>query len=173
MPNFKDWMKTEESISFCYVIVIAVIIKVMIALKDANQDFCNLLTVSWTVSNIYTRVDWAQLCANHMGHIERLSPVTCVCHVIQRDSSAIKFDRVELAFILALFIGWTSSQWRRGGNQSTQRKPLMMSFRKCHILKPENSGTNRDLNPHPSIGSRLKKQMCYLLHHRLPRVCWT
>ena len=26
-----------------------------------------------------------------------------VCHVVRRDSSAIKFDRVEIAFILALF----------------------------------------------------------------------
>ena len=33
----------------------------------------------------------------------------------------------------------TINWWRRGGNRSTQRKPLTMSFRKCHILKPENS----------------------------------
>ena len=26
-----------------------------------------------------------------------------VCHLVQRDSSAVKFDRVETAFILALF----------------------------------------------------------------------
>ena len=30
-------------------------------------------------------------------HVQRV-----VCHVVQRDSSAIKFDRVEIAFILAL-----------------------------------------------------------------------
>ena len=35
---------------------------------------------------------------------ERLSRATCdTCHMVQRDSSAIKFDRVEIAFILALF----------------------------------------------------------------------
>ena len=35
------------------------------------------------------------------------------------------------------FIGWTINRWRRGGNLSTQRKPLVTSFRKCHILKPK------------------------------------
>ena len=28
-----------------------------------------------------------------------------VCHLVGRDSSAIMFDRVEIAFILALFYG--------------------------------------------------------------------
>ena len=40
----------------------------------------------------------------------------------------------------------TINQWRKGGNRSTWRKPLMMSFRKCHMLKPENSSPNRDSN---------------------------
>ena len=35
------------------------------------------------------------------------------------------------------FIGWTINWGRRGRNQSTQRKPLVKSFRKCHIPKPE------------------------------------
>ena len=51
----------------------------------------------------------------------------------------------------------TINQWRRGGNQSTQRKPLAMSFRKCNILKPENSSTKRDSNQHSSIGGRQGK----------------
>ena len=47
---------------------------------------------------------WAQSCANHMQHIQRFSRATChvTCHVVPKDSSAIKFDRVEIAFILAL-----------------------------------------------------------------------
>ena len=40
------------------------------------------------------------------------------------------------------------NQWRRGGNQNTQRKSLTTSFRKCHILKPKNSSPNGDWNPH-------------------------
>ena len=43
-----------------------------------------------------------------------------------------------------------------GGEETgvPRKNPLMMSFRKCRILKPENSNTNRDLNPHSSNGGR-------------------
>ena len=72
-------------------------------------------------------------------------------HVVWKNSSAIEFDRVEIAFILALFY-WL--------HQSTWWKLLTMSFRKCHILKPQNSSPNWDSNPHSSIGGRLGKQTC-------------
>ena len=38
----------------------------------------------------------AQLCANHVQRIERLSRATCsvTCHVVRRDSSAVELDRV-------------------------------------------------------------------------------
>ena len=36
----------------------------------------------------------------------------------------------------------------------------MTSFRKCHILKPQNSSPNQDSNPNSSTGGRLGKQMC-------------
>ena len=63
--------------------------------------------------------------ANHVQHTERLSPVgnckSCAthwalspatrratCHMVWRDSSVIKFDRVEIIFMLAFyFMGWT------------------------------------------------------------------
>ena len=63
--------------------------------------FYNLLTAPRTVSNTYAQVAWAQSCANHVQDIERLSRATCrvTCHTVRRDSSAIKFDRVEIAFI--------------------------------------------------------------------------
>ena len=52
------------------------------------------------------QVAWAQLCANYMQHIERLSHATCcvTCHVVQRDSSSIKFYRVEFIFIWVSFL---------------------------------------------------------------------
>ena len=58
----------------------------------------NLLTAPRTVSNTYAQVARAQSCAKH---IERLSRATrrVTCHVVRRDSSAVKFDRVEIAFI--------------------------------------------------------------------------
>ena len=61
-----------------------------------SRFFCNLLTLPRTICNMYAQVAWAQLCANHVQHIVHLSCVTChvMCHVVWRDSSAIKFERV-------------------------------------------------------------------------------
>ena len=56
------------------------------------------------------------------------------------------------------FIGWTNNRWRRRGNWSTRRKPLATSFRKCRILKPEDSSPKQDSNPHSSIGGKLWEQ---------------
>ena len=63
------------------------------------------------------------------------------------------------------FIGRTINWWRKGGHLSTRRKPLTTSFRKCHILKPDDSSPKRDSSPHNSIGDRLGKQTCKPLHH--------
>ena len=43
----------------------------------------------------------------------------------------------------------------------------MMSFGKCHILKPENSSPKRNLNPHYSIGGRLGSRRAnhYTMRH--------
>ena len=53
----------------------------------------------------YTQVARAQSCANHVQHIERSPRATChvTCHVVRKDSSAVKYDKVEIAYILALF----------------------------------------------------------------------
>ena len=63
--------------------------------------FCNLLTEPRTVSNTCAQVARVHSCANHVQHIERLSRATCrvTCHAVRRDSSAVQFDRVEIAFI--------------------------------------------------------------------------
>ena len=77
-------------------------IMIKIAFKGAIRDFFdNLQTAPRTVSNTYTLVAWAQLCTNFVQHIQRLSHATCrvKCHVVRRDSSAVKSDRVEIAFI--------------------------------------------------------------------------
>ena len=70
-----------------------------------SRFFNNLLTAPWAVSNMYPQVARVHSCANHMQHIERLSCVTwrLTCHVVPRDSSTIKSDRDEIAFIWALF----------------------------------------------------------------------
>ena len=110
--------------------------------RTLKWPVCNRVQIMCNTSSVY-----------HMQH--------AVCHLVRRDSSAIKMDRVEIAFILALsLLAETINLWMRRGNQSTHRKPLTTSFRKCHILKPENSSPKRDSNPHSSIGDRLGKQTC-------------
>ena len=68
-----------------------------------------------------------------------------MCHVVRRDGSAIKFDKVWIAYLWVLFLlAETINQWKRGGNHSTLRKPLAMNFRKCRILKQKNSSPSQD-----------------------------
>ena len=65
---------------------------------------------------------------------------------------AEKYDRLhDIIMIIVLKGTETINWWRRGGNQSTRREPLTTSLRKCHILKPENSNHNPDLNQPSSI----------------------
>ena len=75
-------------------------IMIIIALKGAIGHFYHLLTAPRTVSNTYAQVARAQSCADHFYHMQ-----PAVCHLIWRDSSAIKFDKVQIIFILS------SSYW--------------------------------------------------------------
>ena len=162
-------IKSKQSIlalSVLFILSLSVLfIIIIIAFKGAIQVcfflfFYNLLTAPQTVSNTYVQVARAQPCANHRALITCKCHVTC--HLVRRDSSAIKLDSwiwncIYLSFIL---LAEPLHRWRRGGNQSTRRKPLATSFRKCHILQPEDSSPKRDSNPHSSIGGRLGKQTC-------------
>ena len=51
-------------------------------------------TLKWSGRNC-VQITWNTSSADHVQSV--------TCHVVRRDSSAIKFDRVEIAFILALF----------------------------------------------------------------------
>ena len=85
------------------------VIIIMIALQGEVRDFYNILTALWTVSQHRelspTRtLKWpghnrVQIMCNtssayHMHHV--------MCHEVQRDSSAIKFHRVQVTFTPAL-----------------------------------------------------------------------
>ena len=140
--------------------------------------FYNLLIVPRTISNMYNQVTWANIMCK--------SPATYqVRHVVLRATwfkgtaqllSLTEFNsHLFKLFILLAFIELLSSfillaeplnRWRRGGNQSTHKKTLATSFRKFHILKPEDTSNKRDSNPHNSIGGRLGKQTgCYTTPH--------
>ena len=78
-------------------VIIIIIIIIIIAFKGAFKIFlqspcCAMRMLKWPP---------AQLCANHVQHNQCLSCASCrvTCHLVRRDSSAIKFDRVEIAFI--------------------------------------------------------------------------
>ena len=115
-----------------------VMMMMMIALKDAIRN-----SVQSPVSSMYSQMAWVQSCANHVQHIGCSSHATCcVIHDMKGQLSYWdwqKLTRIHFSFILLADI---INRWRRGGIQSTCRKPLMTSFRKCHILKLKNSSTN-------------------------------
>ena len=48
--------------------------------RHNSRFFYNLLTAPRTVSNMYAKVAWAQSCAKHVQHIERLSRATCTSY---------------------------------------------------------------------------------------------
>ena len=75
---------------------------IIIALKGANQDFFNPLTAQRTPTRTlkWPRHNRVQITCNtssayHVQHV--------VCHVIQRDSSAIKFDKVDIVFLAVFY----------------------------------------------------------------------
>ena len=113
----------------------------IISFKGAIRDFYNLLTAQRTVSNTHAQVTEAKSCANHVQYIERLSRATCrvTCHAERRDSSAIKFDRVYIAFCFS-FILLTEPLTDGGGRWREKRSTVVRQ------VGP---------NPHNTIGGRL------------------
>ena len=85
--------------------IIIIIIIIIITLKGTIRD---CLQSPHCAANCLQHVrssgPGAIVCKSRATH---RALITCKCHVtchlIRRDSSAIKFDRVEIAFILALF----------------------------------------------------------------------
>ena len=64
--------------------------------------------LKWARHN-HVQIKWNTSSTNRLQHI--------VCHVVRRNSSAIKYDRVSIAFILALFYWlnhYTMKAWRKG-----------------------------------------------------------
>ena len=66
-------------------------------------------TLKWLWSNR------AQITCNTSSayHVQR-----AVCHLVRRDSSAVKFDRVEKAFILAFYFYWLKPLTNEGGGKA-------------------------------------------------------
>ena len=76
---------------------IIIIIIIIIAFKGAIRDFFyNLLTAPRTVSNTYAQVAQAQLCANHVQHIERLSRASVMLRATWYEGTAQLLSLTEL-----------------------------------------------------------------------------
>ena len=142
-----------------------VIIIIIIAFKGAIWDFLQSPHSATTVSNTHTQVAQAQPCANHVQHIEPWSRASVVLRATWYEGTAQLLSLTELKSHLShlfelILLAESLKRWRRGGNRSTRRKTLATSFRKCHMLQPEDSSPKRDSNPRSSIGGRLGKQTC-------------
>ena len=82
-----------------------IIIIIIIAFKGAIRDFLHSPhSAANCLQHLRSSGPGAIVCKSHATH-PALFTCKChvTCHLIRRDSSAIKFDRVEIAFISALF----------------------------------------------------------------------
>ena len=77
------------------IIIVEILMK---RVKGAIRDFYHLLTAPRTVSNTYVPVARLQSCAIHFKHIRCLLHVTCLRHVVRRNS-----NRAKIAFTLGLY----------------------------------------------------------------------
>ena len=66
---------------------------------------------------MHAQVAWAQLCANHVNLLSTYHVQLAVWHMVRLDSSAIKFDIVEIMFILTLFY-WVKPLTDEGGEET-------------------------------------------------------
>ena len=109
----------------------------MISLKGSIRDFYNLLTAPRSFSNTCAQVIRAQSCANHVQNIERLLRATCVPRGSKEQLSYEvwqSFNRVYLSSIWFL-----KPLPDEGGKETGVPAKTPYDFRKCRMLRPENS----------------------------------
>ena len=145
---------------------IIIIIIIIIAFKFASREFSQ----PHCAMNTYAQVAWAKLCANHVQHIECLSRATCrvACHVVRRDSSAIKFDRVEIAFIWAVFYGL--NHWTDEGEEKTRvprENPWQRASEHATYYSPEIQAPSETRTRTPALvaGKESRRANHYTTHH--------
>ena len=129
------WLTTLEVMTYYHVVHTApdqpshcictlIIIIIIIVLKGAIWEFYSLLTAPWTVSNTYPQVAKAQLCANHMQHIERFSHAIChVAHAVKGQLSYNVWQSWNHIWFRFILLVETITRRRRGGNRTTWTNP--------------------------------------------------
>ena len=124
--------------------IIIIVIIIIIAFKGAIQAFLQSphSVANW-LQHLCSSGPGATVCKSRATH---WALITCKCHVtchlVRMDSSAIKFDRVEIAFIWALFywlnhytgeggeetgVPWENS-WRRASENATYCSPKIQAL---------------------------------------------
>ena len=103
--NEKEGRKLEYTEKIPQNTTSSLIIIIIITFKSAIRDFLQSpQSVASCLQHVRSSGPGAIVCksrATHRAHITCKCHVTC--HLVRRDSSAIKFNRVEIAFIWALF----------------------------------------------------------------------
>ena len=105
------WKHKTTAVCWLLNIIIIIIIIIIIAFKGAIRDFLQSPHSAMNcLQHVRSSGRGAIVCKSRATH---RALITCKCHVtchlVRRDSSAIKFDRVEIAFIWALFY-WLNHQ---------------------------------------------------------------
>ena len=100
-PCFTPLGEREWQIQLCLIIMIIIIIIIKIAFKGAIRDFLQSPhSATNCLQHVHSGGPGATVCKSRATH---RALITCKCHVtcylVRRDSSAIKFDRVEITFI--------------------------------------------------------------------------
>ena len=77
------------------VVIIIMIIKIIIAFKGANQDFLQSPhSAANRLQHARSSGPGAIVCKSRATHRALITcDMSCYCHLVRRDSSAIKFDR--------------------------------------------------------------------------------
>ena len=105
-------------ITIIIILIIIIIIIIIIAMRGAMRDF---LQSPHCAANCLQHVRSSGLgaivCKARANTSSAYHVQPAACHLVRRDSSAIKFDRVEIAFILPLFY-WLKPLTDEGGEET-------------------------------------------------------
>ena len=113
--------------------------------NNNNNRIQNLLTAPRTVSNTHAQVARAQSCASHVNtssghHVQHV--MLCATWCKGYKGSAIKFDRVDIAFYLS-FIFWAGPLTDEGGEETgvpgenPWRRASENAYTKARRFKPQ------------------------------------
>ena len=88
-----------------WVMTFIIIIIIIITFKGAIRDFVRSPhSATNCLQHVRSSSPGAVMCKSHATHwVLIMCKCHVTCHLVWRDSSAVKFDRVEIAFIWSLF----------------------------------------------------------------------